>query len=211
MSIYDIHTHCLPQDPGTAIVQLTPDHFYCVPEQYYSVGIHPWEITPNWQTQLGQMAIMGLCPQVLMIGEAGLDKTKAAVPIEEQTIIFREQVKLSEILHKPLIVHCVKAMDELLHIHKRSKATQPWIYHGFRGGKEQARQLRNAGIYISLGKYYNTDLLQSLPLENLLLETDDTSDIDAIYHSVSEKLHIGKDELAQLVSSNIQRLLDSPF
>ena len=58
--------------------------------------------------------------------------------------VFREHVKLSEMLRKPLIVHCVKAVDELLAIRKEMGVTHPWVLHGYRGGPEQAEQLRRA-------------------------------------------------------------------
>ena len=176
--IHDIHTHHHPNTPGTAIVQLVPDAFSLQPKHYYSVGLHPWSIGEDWKTQMAQAAVIALHPQVLMIGETGLDKKNGNAPIELQKEVFREHIRLSELLHKPLIIHCVKSIDEVLAIRKETKATRPWILHGFRGGIEQWKQLSKAGLHISIGRHYNTELIQQLPQQQFLIESDDTTEIE---------------------------------
>ena len=204
--IHDIHTHHHPDTPGTAIVQLVPDAFSLQPKYYYSVGLHPWSISEDWKTQMAKVAIIALHPQVLMIGEAGLDKKNGSAPMELQLEVFREHIRLSELLHKPLIIHCVKSIDEVLSMRKETKATRPWILHGFRGGIEQWRQLSKTGLHISIGKHYNTELIKQLPLQQLLIESDDSTEIDKIYNSISKDTGITVFELQQFVRSNIFRL-----
>ena len=204
--IHDIHTHHHPDTPGTAIVQLVPDAFSLQPKYYYSVGLHPWSISEDWKTQMAKVAIIALHPQVLMIGEAGLDKKNGSAPMELQLEVFREHIRLSELLHKPLIIHCVKSIDEILSIRKETKATRPWILHGFRGGIEQWKQLSKTGLHISIGKHYNTELIKQLPLQQLLIESDDSTEIDKIYNSISRDTGITVFELQQFVRSNIFRL-----
>ena len=111
--IHDLHTHHYPDTPNTAIVQLTTDTPSPLSGHYYSVGLHPWSISEDWRTQMAKVAVIALHPQVLMLGEAGLDKKKGTAPIELQMEVLREHIRLSELLHKPLIVHCVKAFDYL--------------------------------------------------------------------------------------------------
>ena len=204
--IHDIHTHHHPDTPGTAIVQLVPDAFSLQPKYYYSVGLHPWSINEDWKTQMAKVAIIALHPQVLMIGEAGLDKKNGSAPMELQLEVFREHIRLSELLHKTLIIHCVKSIDEVLSMRKETKATRPWILHGFRGGIEQWRQLSKTGLHISIGKHYNTELIKQLPLQQLLIESDDSTEIDKIYNSISKDTGITVFELQQFVRSNIFRL-----
>ena len=204
--IHDIHTHHHPDTPGTAIVQLVPDAFSLQPKYYYSVGLHPWSISEDWKTQMAKVVIIALHPQVLMIGEAGLDKKNGSAPMELQLEVFREHIRLSELLHKTLIIHCVKSIDEVLSMRKETKATRPWILHGFRGGIEQWRQLSKTGLHISIGKHYNTELIKQLPLQQLLIESDDSTEIDKIYNSISKDTGITVFELQQFVRSNIFRL-----
>ena len=74
----DIHTHRLPRIPGTAIVNCYPDVFAPKEGEWYSVGIHPWyvpaAITSNVRCEMNVLSSLVGHPQVLAIGEAGLDK-----------------------------------------------------------------------------------------------------------------------------------------
>ena len=205
--IYDIHTHHHPAAPGTAVVQLTPDAFSPLPEHFYSVGLHPWDISNDWRTQMAKLLVMALHTHVLMIGETGLDKKNSPASMETQLEVFREHIRLSELIRKPLIIHCVKAFDELLATRKETKATLPWIVHGFRGGVEQWQQLSRAGLHVSLGKHYDTELIKHLPLHQLLLESDDTTELDTVYDRASHDTGISIPELRAHVGNNLLRLL----
>ncbi|MBQ2969761.1 MAG: TatD family hydrolase [Bacteroidaceae bacterium] len=205
--IYDIHTHHHPKEAGTAIVQLTPNDFAPRPGHYYSVGLHPWDITGNWEVQLGKLAVMALHPQVVMIGETGIDKKNGSASIALQTEVLHEQVRLSELVHKPLIIHCVKAVDELLAIRKETKATLPWVLHGFRGGTKQYEQLKRAGIYVSVGEHYNEEFVKEVPLTDILLESDESYGIDTIYELVNNDMAMDETDLRQRVWLNIRHIL----
>lgn len=205
--IRDLHTHHHPAALGEAIVQLTPDAFTPQQGHFYSIGLHPWDIHDDWRTQMAKLLIMALHPQVTMIGETGLDKKNGSAPLELQMEVFREHIHLSELIHKPLIIHCVKAIDELLAIRKEMKATQPWVLHGFRGGVEQWEQLTRLGLYTSIGQRYDEALIKTIPLTHLLLESDDTGDIDAVYQHVSHDTGIDCATLTQHAATNIYNLL----
>lgn len=207
MNIYDIHTHHHPDIPGSAIVQLSPDAFTPRPAHCYSVGLHPWHITDDWRTQMGKLLIMALHPQVVMIGETGMDKKNSPISLERQMEIFCEHVRLSQLVRKPLIIHCVKAIDELLALRKELKPTLPWILHGFRGGFEQWEQLSRAGIFVSIGAHYNTELIQQIPLSALFLESDDTHSIKTVYDRISSDRGIDAEKIHHQVGSNIYHLL----
>ena len=209
--VYDIHTHDFPEASGTAIVQLTPTEYCFYPDQFYSVSLHPWDIRDDWKVQMAQVAVMAMHSHVLAIGEAGLDKKKSPVPMELQMEVFREHVRLSELLRKPLIVHCVKAVDELLAIRKEMGVKHPWVLHGYRGGPEQAEQLRRVGVYVSLGLDYNTDTLLDMPLKYLLLESDTYGDVSVLYKLVSEDLEAEEASVRNLVAKNIVAFLKSHY
>lgn len=205
--ICDLHTHHHPATPGTAIVQLTPDAFSPLPGHLYSVGLHPWDIRDDWRTQMAKLLVMALHPQVVMIGEAGLDKINGNAPMEVQTAVFSEHIRLSELLRKPLIIHCVKAIDELIAIRKELKPTLPWVIHGYRGGMEQWQQLTRAGLHVSIGKHYDTALIGQLTPHHLLLESDDTTELDTVYDRASHDTGIPNSTLQQYVDANIRHLL----
>lgn len=94
----DIHTHRLPQVPGTAIANCYPETFSPQSGGWYSVGIHPWHIGRSGGEHSGAEGAVAsrVCgleelvrhPQVLAVGEAGLDKL-ADAPMDLQVEVFR--------------------------------------------------------------------------------------------------------------------------
>lgn len=186
--IINIHTHTEPSIAGTAIM---------------SNGIHPWHIDATWRETFAEYAEQA--KNLLFIGESGLDKMRGP-SLDEQREVFVEHIRLSESLGKPLVVHCVKAMQEVLALHSELQPTQPWIIHGFRGGIEQAEQYRKAGLHLSFGLHFNPEALRATPLDELFIESDE-ADIHAVYTAISQCLALPIDQLQQQVNANVLRLL----
>ncbi|MDO4163364.1 MAG: TatD family hydrolase [Bacteroides sp.] len=202
----DIHTHHLPAEAGTAIVNCLPQDFRPQPGGWYSVGIHPWTLagehmrdsvairTHDPMQQLATQSpsldydfLLRLLqhPQVLAVGEAGLDKLTAA-PLSLQTEVFRRQAVLAEEVGKPLIIHLVKAVDELLKLKRELHPSVPWIIHGFRGKAALASELLRHGFYLSFGEKYQAEALRLPPTNRLLLETDESRvPIDTLYEQAA--------------------------
>lgn len=122
----------------------TPEGLAC-----YSAGLHPWDTEKPFDWLWLERTVAD--PRVVAVGECGLDRIKGA-PLEEQEKLFRRQVALSELIGKPLIIHCVRAYAEMLRLRAELKPSQPWLIHGFRGKSELARQLIAAGFLLSLPK-----------------------------------------------------------
>jgi TatD DNase family protein len=76
-------------------------------------------------------------------------------------------------MRKPLVVHCVKALDLLLRLRRELRPAMPWMLHGFRGKPRQMESLLEAGCYVSFGLHHNEESLRLCPLQRLMLETDD--------------------------------------
>lgn len=176
---FDFHTHHTDSKPGTAIVNLPtdlldhPETFNPQPQAYYSAGIHPWDIvTRRNTTRLKHLEQLLAHPQIVAVGECGLDQL-TAVSMQEQTALFVQQAALAGQYRKPLIIHCVKAWDQLLYLHRQHPATQPWIVHGFRGKAPQTTQLLRAGLSFSFGSKSHDEAIAICPLNRLHLETDE--------------------------------------
>lgn len=170
--LLDIHTHhARTAVPGESIVDVEPSGFLPVEGYYYSVGIHPWKV---WETCAEDWELLEKAlghPAVLAVGEAGLDKL-AVTDMEVQKECFVKQILLSESVGKPLVIHCVRAFNELVELKKKYRPRMPWVVHGFRNNWNIARRLIDEGMYLSLGEKYQAEVLQLLPLERLLAETD---------------------------------------
>lgn len=171
--ITDIHTHN-PACHDTAVLNIAAGEPLPDSPRYLSTGLHPWQTVRADRDRLTELAEAAAAdPRVLAIGECGLDALRGA-PLEIQEEIFRRHALAGERLGKPLIIHCVKAFDRLLRIHKELRPSQPWIIHGFRGKAATARQLTGAGLGLSLGEHFNAESAAVIPSGMLFTETDES-------------------------------------
>lgn len=119
------------------------------------------------------------------------------------------QVGLAEELHKPLIIHCVKAYSELIAVRKRMKSSVPWVIHGYNNNRQILQQLLEHGFYISVGTALLNarsnifQLLRTIPLDVLFLENDDKKvEIHVIYETASTILGIDVETLKEIIWRN---------
>ena len=204
-------------------------------EGYGTYGVHPWtldasviasEANPEGltdqrevtkQPNLTLLEILLKENKIVAIGETGLDRYHKDT-YNLQLEVFEQHISLSEQYQKPLIIHNVKATDDILKLHKKHHPSQPWIIHGFNGTTEEVRQLTTQGICLSVGEsifYPNrkiTKSISSIPLEYLFLETD-TSDksIQEVYGKASELLNLPLETLKQQIFANFARLNLMPW
>ena len=201
MHYIDFHTHHIPEEQNVVAVVDGRDTW----------GIHPWESLPRPLQKKGELRHSAVPPSfggegggILAIGECGLDALRGpSMEIQEQ--VFLQQIALSEELKKPLIIHCVKALDRLLQLHKEQKPAMPWMLHGFRGKPQQLRSLLDAGFYVSFGFACNEESLCLCPLGRMMLETDDrVGSIVELYNNVAEKRGLEVAELCKIMAENYQ-------
>lgn len=194
----DIHTHRIENTPD-ALYSLTPPRgFRPAPGIRYSVGVHPW-VEGEYRQLLfcswDELEALARHPQIAAIGEAGLDRLHRPLPKlrpgeapcldhrpmaaddpgwSESLRLFERHALLAEAVGKPLILHCVRAADAILAVRARLRPSVPWILHGFRGKPMQARQLMEKGLLLSLGERFHPETARCIPLEKLLVETDES-------------------------------------
>lgn len=143
---------------------------------------------------------------VVAIGETGLDKLRGP-EISLQAEAFERHVSVSEGVGKPLIIHCVRAYNELMSMRRRVSPSQAWVVHGFRGKPELARQLVDAGFLLSLGAKFNAATAMAIPSDKLLIESDDSDvDVASIYRSVAAARNQSVPELERSVDGTLQSL-----
>ena len=215
----DIHTHGSIVNTAVFAIENLMAHEDRTPgdiaEQPCTYGIHPWHLTRETLPRLtGFVHSAAASPNLVAIGEAGFDKLRGPDP-ETQTRAFEAQVIISEEIGKPLYIHCVRAWDELLPVHKRLRPKMPWLIHGFRGNAELARQLLSKGMYLSFWFDFvmrpeSTKLIRSLPKNRIFLETDGAdTDIRLIYGKVADDLDISVDELKKVLNKNFNEFFNT--
>lgn len=209
MNILDIHTHVLPQVPGSALVCIGCGP---VPEgamergHWFSAGLHPWDVTEDFDSQLDILENTLANPRVPAVGECGFDTLKG--PSHEfQEQAFIRQIELSERFAKPMILHVVRDFDSVIRLRRTLKPEQPWLIHGFRGGPAQMNQLYSNGILVSFGLKHNPESLKAVPSERLFLETDGVGPISQVISDAATLRVTSPETIQYQITQNTTQLL----
>ena len=211
MDILDFHTH--RTDAERAIISVDPHQFTPEPGKWYSVGFHPWGqldlLTEEDYALLEQCARH---PQVLTIGETGMDTLKGA-SMEIQQASFTRHLRLAASVGKPVVVHSVRTARRILDARRSAGCDNvPLAIHGMRGNEHVARMLLEAGCYLSFGNRFNPDALRITPHDRLFIETDDSSvTIDEVADAVAHEIGLTAQEFKTLAAANIRRFITTDY
>ncbi len=145
---------------------------------YFALGIHPWMVESHSQDDLDYLEYLIKCNNPVAIGECGLDYLKD-INKDIQLHVFKFQLELADRYSLPIIIHSVKATEDVLFLLKQYPQTKGEI-HGFSGSESQAQQLTNLGFYLGFGLQILNQkstkirqIVKNCPLEFILIETDD--------------------------------------
>ena len=144
-----------------------------------SVGVHPGDIAKGWNETLPWQSWVQH-PKVIAIGETGLDYHYGIEKKLEQCEAFVAQIEMAKAVKKPLIVHTRAAKADTLALLKSHQAdAAKGVLHCFTEDQDMAFQALDLGFYISFSgivTFKNAeslrDVVRSLPLDRLLIETD---------------------------------------
>lgn len=176
---------------------------------YYSVGFHPYSIgRVNEAETLKKVRLATKHPRVLAVGECGLDKA-IDTNMEDQLRIFEQQVDMAEAADLPVVLHLVRAFNEMLEFMKAQRPQVPMIIHGYQGSAQMAGALVKAGFLLSFGEIIGREhsktmeALSQVPVESLFLETDEgEQDIRELYHIAAGVKEIRVDQLREQIFEN---------
>ncbi|MFM2206139.1 MAG: hypothetical protein RL213_114 [Bacteroidota bacterium] len=208
MRAIDIHTHNSGNSHGSPAILNVLRDFNSIPATgYFSAGLHPWYIdektTPS---EFKELETAAEHPHVLAIGECGLDKA-CGTDMELQQEWFLRQIRLADRVHKPLIIHCVRAFEEILKILHDHPFGAPAVFHGFRKSGELADRILSAGHFLSFGHHLQdertAEVFSKIPMERVFLETDDSDmDITDIYRLAAKIRCMQLTDLADRIARN---------
>ena len=176
---------------------------------FYSVGFHPYNVGKvDEEDTINKVRLSTENPNVFAVGEIGLDKSIEA-PMDQQMRIFESQVEIAEYTDLPVILHVVRAFNEVVEFMMVHQPVIPMIIHGYNGSAQMAETLIKAGFLLSFGEAIARDhskIVESLvmvPVEKLFLETDEGDlDIREIYHFAAEVKGISMDHLRVQIFEN---------
>lgn len=217
MHFIDVHSHqYLTAANANTVLNIYENFAALNDENYFTAGLHPWHIKDKTASgEFEKLKIAAIKNNIIAIGECGLDKV-CGTDFNLQHDYFRQQIELAKIVKKPLIIHCVRAYDEVLSTIKSAAFDQPVIFHGFNKSKQLAQQLLDEGYYISFGKHIlesrTSEIVASIPIERLFLETDDGSTpIDVIYRAAAESKKTSVEFLCEQIANNFRRVFRVPI
>ena len=184
----DIHTHNPREDVTSPTM----------------AGIHPWQAESG-----AEIPDFSQCD---IIGETGLDYA-CKVDREAQKKLFIEHLEAAIKTNKPVVLHTVRATEDVLKILKGYQAIRGVVMHGFIGSWQQAERCIERGYYLSFGERSlrspkTREVIAKIPQNLLFCETDDNTDIaiEEIFKSVAEIRGITHEELLNIIEKNYKNL-----
>ena len=197
---------------------------------YGYVGVFPEEVKDFTDKTLYNMEnIIKTNKKIIGIGEIGLDYYWDKTFIELQKEVFIKQIEFANQMNLPLNIHSREANPDTLALLKKHNKNSTAILHCFSGDWEFAKSCIKEGIYISLGgvvtfkkALVTKEVAKNIPLEYLLLETDDPylspvpfrgkenqpSYIKYVLKEIASLKNITEDEVARITTQNAERIFN---
>lgn len=210
---------------------------------YPMVGLHPEEVKADWKEQLKKIeaildehltAVDGLNgikykSDYIAIGEIGLDFYWSREFEKEQLEAFEKQVEWSYETGLPLMIHCRKAQNEMLHILRKWKDKLPGgVFHCFTGNQQEAKELLEydnfvlgiGGVSTFKSSHLREDLPAAVPLERIVLETDspymapvpyrgkrnESAFVVQVLKTLATAYGVSEEEVAKVTNQNVERV-----
>jgi TatD DNase family protein len=207
----NLHTHRQSSSPEVKSVYNLMLHEKRVPiQQLFSAGLHPWFADQAPGDLLMLLSQLAKQPNFFAYGETGLDKL-CSVPFQLQQDIFKLHLEMANEKNKPVILHCVKAWDEMIEM--AAGYPLPRILHGYNGSLALTKRLVEKGFYFSIGRAVTNPKsklhhsLHAIPRNQLFCESDDaTTSIQAIYEGVGAVFQLTSEELRAIIFANFAKI-----
>ncbi len=152
------------------------------PMLWATAGIHPNNAAAAAPGDWDAVAALAADPRVVALGETGLDRHWDFTPFAVQEDYFDRHLRLSRQLHKPVVIHCRQADEDVLRMLRAEfdrAGPLLGVMHSFSGDRPLADACLAMGLFISFAgmlTYKNAAALRTvareLPLDRLLVETD---------------------------------------
>ncbi len=148
---------------------------------YGIIGWHPVDAIDCTEERLEWIEKLAAHPNVIGIGETGLDYHWDKSPKDVQQALFRKQIALAKRVNLPIIIHNREATQDCVNILKEEHAEEiGGIMHSFSASPEIADDVINKlNFYVSLGgpvTFKNAkqpkEVAKHVPFDRLLVETD---------------------------------------
>ncbi|MGI6242876.1 MAG: TatD family hydrolase [Prevotella sp.] len=211
---------------------------YCYP----MLGLQPEEVKADWQEVLSDMKQAfdrnlheetGSPLRYIAVGECGLDFYWSREFEKEQIQAFEKQLEWSIEYQLPLMIHCRKAQNEMLHVMKPYVKELPGgVFHCFTGNQKEAERfleldrfcLGIGGVSTFKSSHLREDLPAIVPLQRIVLETDspymapvpfrgkrnESAFVAQVLKTLAQSYGVTEAEVATITTNNVSRLFGVP-
>lgn len=194
-----------------------------------AVGLHPSSVADVEQKEFEEMMTYLNHPQVVAVGEIGLDYYWTDEHKDLQKQRFIEQINLANQNNLPIIVHLRSSKEDIKDILISNPSNKKGVIHCYTETKEYMDIFLNMGYYIGFGGILTfkngenvRELLLNCPKDRILSETDapylapvpkrgKTNQSSYVFYTCNEMaklLGMKNDDLSSLISENYQRLFE---
>ncbi len=195
------------------------------------MGLHPTSVKSDFKEQLDIVKSWLKKEKFFAIGEMGIDLYWDKTFFREQQEAFRAQVDLALEYDLPVVIHSRESFSEIFEL--LEDVRQPGlrgVFHCFTGNLQQAEHIIGMGFMLGIGgvlTYKNSglaDVIDNIPLEHLLLETDapflapvphrgkrnESKFIPVIAEKIAGIKKISVEEVAETTTANARKLFGLP-
>ena len=195
---------------------------------YGTAGVHPSSTAELNEENFAWLKTAAREPQIVAVGEIGLDYYWDEPAHDIQKKWFERQLKLAREVNLPVSIHSRDAAKDTLEIMKAHKAEEiGGVIHCFSYGTEMAKEYLNMGFFIGIGgvlTFKNAKKLKEVvaysPIEQLVLETDcpymapepyrgkrnSSLNLTYVAEAMAEIKGLTKDQVIEITNMNAKRL-----
>ena len=172
--------------------------------RHFALGIHPWFIDDHQMLDLYSLEVRIEDEKPVAVGDCGLDYIKVK-DRNKQRYFFDEQVALATRFDLPLIIHSVQATEDVADLLK-SYSKSRGVIHAYSGTLQEAKILMKMDFLFGFSHnlsnphaYKLHNIVKFLPLESILIETDDLNNSDELIQVAERVTRIKKITVEQVI------------
>ncbi len=193
-----------------------------------AVGVHPHDSKDVPEDFIAVLRKLASSPDVLAIGETGLDYYRNLSPKNVQIEVFKSQIELALDIGKPLVIHIRDAYEDAYEILKSSHLPDPpGVIHAFSADKIWAKKFVDLGFVLGIGgpvtypkNHHLREAVEYVGVENILTETDcpylppqkfrgrrnEPAYVVYVLEELSRVLKMSIDEISLKIIENVNRV-----
>ena len=204
---------------------------------FSTAGVHPHHASEYEAGTTDELRTLAREPEVVAIGECGLDFYRDLSPRPAQLVALEAQIALSAELDMPLFLHERDASEAMLEVLTRTRPSIPRaVVHCFTGGPDELRAYLALDLHIGITGWICDErrgqrlreAARLIPLDRLMLETDapylmprtirprpktrrnEPANLPHVLEAVAERLGRPAGEVAEAATRNAVAFFDLP-